>query len=424
MNRITSSKCRRIISTNLTEFKDNKNKIEDDSQAAVGVIGRRVTTTVANKFAHITKVDDPGTYRKQFTTLWKFLFEKYGPTNQNDVDNLLKQLSEVNDSKSYAKMLSEYNKIQLQLSKIPKRDAEGNPITIPSRIPGQPDVPLYHGKTPDEMRSVLLQQLGKSNKLFYDLKVDAERRPNIYTYDVIVEEMENLIKAKHDIAYDSDAESTTQPRGKGENNQQQSSTTTTVNANVAYNNNGHACKNCGSSNHRSFECPKPICNIPGEKFRTGQERYEHHKAKHAIPNRHDYRQDNRQYNQQSRYQGNNSNSNYHQRDRSKSRSRDHRGRSRSRSNSYSRYKKGDYNKSHYKRSHNRSYSSSRSNSRDRNHNKKVSFKKDYRRGDSDNESDSEDIQAFLAKKSSSELKQLRNNISTEMYTRRNTSGNY
>ena len=75
------------------EYMDNKTKIEDDSQKALGIIGKRVTSHVSQKYKKLLRVDSEKSYYKSFSKLWKHLFEKYGPSNQNDVDDILERLT-------------------------------------------------------------------------------------------------------------------------------------------------------------------------------------------------------------------------------------------------------------------------------------------------------------------------------------------
>jgi hypothetical protein len=226
----------------------------------------------------------------------QFIFERYGPRNISDIESLKKQLRTADDSQGYKHLLYLHRHIQNQLRKIPRRDPDTDAVLI-----GENGLPLNFGFTQEELRSVLMEQLGASNEAFEQIRLDAIKYPN-KTYADIILVCENLLK-------DEKSEKS-QPFKEATSSYRSVASVCSVIRSTS-NNNEIICANCGLPNHYAANCRSTECKQCKYVFSSWQERQKHSISEH---NR-----------KQSTF--NNNNSNFHQnnqfirrRDRSRSNS--------------------------------------------------------------------------------------------------------
>lgn len=267
-----------IFDTQSKAYNKNLEKIPEDFDVAAGLFTRRLSPAIRTEVEGFIRLDVNLPTRTKYNNMLQYIYNRYGPRDLTDIETLKSQLRRADDTQGYKNLMYLHRHIQNQLQKIQKRDpTTGAILTTPT------GVPITHEFSQDELRSILMDQLGKSNEIFERVRLDAIKNPT-KTYAQIVEECENLLKdnkvENYHLSYSSS-------RGNGDNLNSLSRPTisvgsTTINENTDGDDDLIFCFNCHQPNHRAAHCRSTTCFKCGSVFSTWRERSKHGAKDHGL----------------------------------------------------------------------------------------------------------------------------------------------
>ena len=235
-------------------------KIEPDFDRAIALLINRLTEDIRPTIKHVLLVADASN-EKKYGDVRKIILNRYGPNNQNDVEKIKARLKAGTDQFGYLRLFNLHDDCVLQLSSIPKRDLNGNPVLDHegNLITNKPDS--------QELRAIFLPQLAKHNKHFESLAIEACAHPDTHTYEYLRDYITNVVKTNAE-KYDP---ASLQPLP--------SSATPALLPSVAFSSKATSleCLNCKSNSHRTSDCPSTVCGAPGcgLRFSSVRERKNH-----------------------------------------------------------------------------------------------------------------------------------------------------
>lgn len=168
-------------------YTKNVEKVDEDFGVAIGLFSKRLSTAVRTEIESLTNLEIDQPNREKYQNMLQHIYNHYGPRNLTDIESLKTILCKADDSQGYKHLMYLHRHIQNQLRKIYKRDAAGVIIVSATGIP------VTYEFSEDELRSILMDQLGKSNEVFERVRLDAIKKPT-KSYAELVEECENLLK--------------------------------------------------------------------------------------------------------------------------------------------------------------------------------------------------------------------------------------
>ena len=279
----------------LREYNKHADEFEKEFAAAIGHFRNRLTANIQNDVEGITNLSLNTSSRVKYNELLQYMFETYGPTNLNDIEALKSRLRDATDAAGYDNLLSTHRHIQNQLKKIQQRNTDGTVKLVDGN-------PLTYEFTDTELRAILMSQLGRSNKVFEDLRLSYIKQPDT-TYKQMIKDIQNLLKdasvnrRKQDTMMNSPVTRTTSVGSCATTYCYPSNDDTNL---ISYNSNSYfpenysydagsaneviRCANCQQLNHYVMHCKSRDCTKCGATFSTWQERHMHGLQAHSLRN--------------------------------------------------------------------------------------------------------------------------------------------
>lgn len=256
-------------------FDKYQESLPNDCNTATQIIIKLLDSNMKSKVDPIVNAAGQ-TLVQKYNALVAFLAANHAPKDEIDVTEIEKVMRSADDTHGFTYFLHVLNKCQATLKRIPKRI--GGVFQL-----NHLGVQEYCDWHPAQMRGLMIEAMQNStNTHFKHLAAQAVRDPNLYTYERIKTEMENLLKAKYDpksINVDCNAldEMQLKLRGNGHKGNAALGFGATSSSNQ-FNPRINICLNCRQEGHYAANCPSHTCGKCGDTFGSATARQKHYKT--------------------------------------------------------------------------------------------------------------------------------------------------
>jgi hypothetical protein len=322
-------------------YLDDSRKIQEAFATAITVITSFCSEEIKQDIhSHITS---PGmlalSAEEQYNAAMARLRDRWGPSDQTDVEALRKQLINIEgDEKGFEHAIMKFDNLVYSMEQTPKRGADGaieyedvKPVFPPPLPPGaaedeqqewnqlvgqayaaalaQRGPPKNHRPTEEQLKEYILRALSKSKQSAYrNLSVDALREEHRnWTYQSLRQNILNIArkqavddgfrgrsnKRRHEETYQEKRQSYNQershrdsPRSEAEICDREEGREISANVQSREDRFGRSgdtskatsttrCNNCNAPSHWAKDCPEKKCGICGQMFASANERKAH-----------------------------------------------------------------------------------------------------------------------------------------------------